>query len=424
VSIVDASAGVRTESPGSTAEAAALLAGTDGRVLVRGSGTKIDWGGSPDAADLVLETSGLAGRVEHNPADLTVAVGAGTRLADLQAELAGAGQWLPYDPPSGADGATLGGLLATGETGPSRLRCGPLRDLVIGSTLVLADGTVAHSGGRVIKNVAGYDLTKVAAGSLGSLVLVSELVLRVLPRPAASCTLRARAGLAPASAAGLALFSSTVEPAALEWSSGPSGESSASAEADGDEGELLVRLDGGPRRVAEALDLVRRTLGPRDPGLVLLDADEVDGVWQQHRGRASATGCAASAVLQVLPDRLPGLVVAVRAVVERFGVRPVLACSLADGTLSVGWGDGPGAPVVEVARALRQAAGEHGATMLLRRRPAGLVVDGAVALGPPPSSAALLRRVKDALDPADRFAPGRFAPWFGGAGHDDGEVRR
>ena len=414
MSTLDAPTGVRTEAPGSTAEAAALLAGTRGSVLVRGGGTKTVWGGSVGSVgsvgpvDLVVDTRGLAGRVEHNPADLTVAVGAGTRLTDLQEELALAGQWLPYDPPSEPDGATLGGLLATGEPGPSRLRCGPVRDLVIGATLVLADGTVAHSGGHVIKNVAGYDLTKLAAGSLGSLVLVSELVLRVLPRPAASCTLRARTGLASASAAALALFSSTTEPAALEWSSDATGGPG------DDEGELLVRVDGGPRRVAEALELVRRTLGPLDPGLALVADADLGAVWERRRGRAAASGCSASVGLQVLPDRVPGLVGAVRAVADRSGARLVLACALADGTVSVGWGDGPEAPVVEVARGLRQAAGEHGATMLLHRRPAGVVVDGAVAVGPPPSSAVLLRRVKDALDPTGRFAPGRFAPWYGG----------
>ena len=160
--------------PDSVAEAADLLRDTRGPLLFRGGGTKMAWGGRPDPPDVLVETSGLHRLLAHNPADMTTVVEAGMPLSTLQDVLAESGQWLALDPATQVDGATIGGLLATGESGPRRLRYGALRDLVIGVRLVLGDGTDARAGGRVIKNVAGYDLTKLMYGSLGTLALVDR----------------------------------------------------------------------------------------------------------------------------------------------------------------------------------------------------------------------------------------------------------
>ncbi|MCY7343594.1 MAG: FAD-binding oxidoreductase, partial [Pseudonocardia sp.] len=195
--------------PATVAETAAVLGDSAGTVLVRGGGTKLDWAGRVPDPDLVLDTTGLTGVLTHNPGDMTASVRAGSTLTALQEHLAASGQWLALDPPDA--GATLGGLLAAGDSGPSRLRYGGLRDHVIGVTLVLADGTVARSGGHVIKNVAGYDLAKLMYGSLGSLAVVAEVVLRLHPRPAASLTITGPADAAHATAAVLALAASPLE---------------------------------------------------------------------------------------------------------------------------------------------------------------------------------------------------------------------
>jgi glycolate oxidase FAD binding subunit len=128
-------------------------------VYFAGASTKAAWGGAAAPADLTVSTAGLTELISHRPGDMTAAVGAGLSLKALQATLAEHGQWLAIDPASEAAGCTIGGLLATGEAGPRRLRYGTMRDLAIGATVVLADGTIAHSGSHVIKNVAGYDLT-------------------------------------------------------------------------------------------------------------------------------------------------------------------------------------------------------------------------------------------------------------------------
>src|SRR5262245_39688242 len=141
-----ASSNPTVQRPTSIDEAAKVLRASGGSVLFRGAGTKMSWAHRPTEPDLVLETGGLDRLLEHNPADMAAAAQAGRPLRFLQQRLGEAGQWLALDPPTEPDGATLGGLLATGESGPRRLRYGAMRDLVIGVTLVLPDGTVARAG--------------------------------------------------------------------------------------------------------------------------------------------------------------------------------------------------------------------------------------------------------------------------------------
>ena len=131
-------------------------------MVPRGGGSKLGWGAPPTAVDLVVDTGGIAGVVEHAAGDLVVVVRAGTPFEDLQPRLAGAGQQLALDVPQPA--ATVGGVVATATSGPRRLLYGTLRDLLIGITFVRADGVVAKAGGKVVKNVAGYDFGKLLTG--------------------------------------------------------------------------------------------------------------------------------------------------------------------------------------------------------------------------------------------------------------------
>jgi glycolate oxidase FAD binding subunit len=159
--------------PGSLAEAAELLIGSSSISIDRQGG------------DVVLSTARLNRILEYEPGDLTVIVEAGLRLSELQAALGSAAQMLALDPPGDP---TLGACLAGDLSGPRRHRFGAMRDLVIGVTIVLADGTIASSGGKVVKNVAGYDLGKLFSGSRGRLGLVARLALRLHPRPASEAT--------------------------------------------------------------------------------------------------------------------------------------------------------------------------------------------------------------------------------------------
>src|SRR5215468_4722777 len=149
-----------------------------------GGGTALALGAPPTGLDAVVRTERLTRIIEHAPADQVVIVEAGLTLAALQGQLAAHGQRLALDPPL-PDRATIGGLVATAGFGPLRARYGAIRDLIIGVTLVLADGTVARGGGKVVKNVAGFDLPKVACGSLGTLGLVAAAAFRLHPLPEA-----------------------------------------------------------------------------------------------------------------------------------------------------------------------------------------------------------------------------------------------
>ncbi len=176
--------------PGNAGEVAACLkiATSAGlRVIPRGGATKMDWGnppriGEPRSGDLILSTRRLNRIVEHAWGDMTATVEAGCTLQQFQQTLSEHGQRLALDP-LWPEQATIGGIIATNDSGPLRIRFGSLRDLIIGITLALPDGTLAKSGGKVVKNVAGYDLPKLATGSLGTLGIITQAIFRLHPIP-------------------------------------------------------------------------------------------------------------------------------------------------------------------------------------------------------------------------------------------------
>jgi glycolate oxidase FAD binding subunit len=155
--------------------------------VIRGGGTKLTWGRPPAAVDLVVSTSRLNRLIAHRHGDLTVTVQAGMTLRELNGALSAERQWLPID--SAFDEATIGGIVATNDSGPSRHRNGTPRDLVIGITLALTDGRVVKAGGTVVKNVAGYDLGKLVSGSHGTLAGIADVTFKLVPVPRSSATL-------------------------------------------------------------------------------------------------------------------------------------------------------------------------------------------------------------------------------------------
>jgi len=255
------SAVAERQTPNTYDECARTLASASASkrsVRVRGAGTK-DYLGDLAPTDIVLETAGLRGIVAHVPADLTVTVAAGTPLAEIQRALSAHAQVLPLDPPHGA-AATVGGVVAANSSGFKRARYGGVRDLLIGTTTALPDGTLAHAGGRVVKNVAGYDLNKLLIGSLGTLGAITECTFKVLPLPAATAGIRARfARAAEAFAAADTVARTPARPAALA--------------VDGTRGswQLLVLAEGDAGAVERTIAIVAAAAAQgsseRDPDL-------------------------------------------------------------------------------------------------------------------------------------------------------------
>ncbi|MEA5565722.1 FAD-binding oxidoreductase [Anabaena sp. UHCC 0399] len=176
--------------PQTPAQLAAVIATADRnnwRILPCGSGSKLNWGGLAENIDVVVSTERLNQLIEHAVGDLTVTVEAGMKFFHLQKILADAGQFLALDP-SNPELATIGGIVATADTNSLRQRYGSVRDQLLGITFIRADGEIAKAGGRVVKNVAGYDLMKLFTGSYGTLGIISQVTFRVYPLQSASGT--------------------------------------------------------------------------------------------------------------------------------------------------------------------------------------------------------------------------------------------
>lgn len=370
-------------------EAHEALADSVGPVHIRGAGTAADWAGAARPAPTTVHTTRLSGLLAYNPSDMTVAVRAGTPLAELQRELAEHGQRVAFDAARVRRGATVGGLVATADSGPLAFGYGSLRDLVIGATVVLADGTVARTGSHVIKNVAGYDLAKLVHGSYGSLGLLAEVVLRLHPIPAYAPTVRLPCSLDAAAGHAAALARTALEPVAVQWY----GSTSAS-------GALLIRLEGtkdGARARAQA---VIELLGN---AAALVGGDEADREWQHHDAVVDLAAAGSSVDHTTLrigcrPSRLPALL-------AELGARcSALTAGLATGIATVNL------PAEQtVITAAHAAVTAAGGTSVLRHRPESMALPG---WGQTPSAIDVLRSVKNELDPTRRLCPGRFEAWF------------
>lgn len=263
-------------------------------VSARGSGSKLDWGATPEGVDLLISTARFNRILEYAPGDMTVTSGSGVSIAQLQSTLATHGQRLALDP-LWPERATVGGIVATNDSGALRLRYGGVRDLIIGITVVLADGTVAASGGKVVKNVAGYDLPKLMTGSLGTLGIIARAVFRLHPLPENSQTLTWRfPNSKRANEFMLAIADSRVLPTGLQLRT-----SGLRMEAPG-EIQVDVRVDGIAAGIAAQFDSVRKLAGD------VSCAAPLDDPWQAREQLWHAADSASTLIvkLSVLPNQL------------------------------------------------------------------------------------------------------------------------
>ena len=263
--------------PASAGEvAAALKLASDARqsIVIRGAGTKDGWGRPAERIDAVLDMRRLNRILAHEHGDLTATIEAGATLADVNQALAVHGQVLPLDPPF-ADRATIGGLLATNDSGPLRHRYGTPRDLVIGIQLATTDGVLSKAGGRVVKNVAGYDLSKLVTGSFGSLAAIVSATFKLSPLPAASKTMRI--GVSDAAAVAeivRTMMSSQLEPVAFELRT--NGEPRTTNDA------VLLRFASLPAVVDAQIGQATAALKDCATSVAVVDGDAERGLWHAH----------------------------------------------------------------------------------------------------------------------------------------------
>jgi glycolate oxidase FAD binding subunit len=376
--------------PTSTEEVAEVLRAAAGHglaVVPRGRGTKMSWGRPPARADLVLDVSRLDQVLDHAAGDLVVAAQAGTTLAQVQQVVSTADQRLAID--ETVPGASIGGTLAAATSGPSRMAYGTFRDLLIGVTVVRADGVVAKAGGRVVKNVAGYDLGKLVGGSFGTLAVVTEALFRLHPVPAARRFVCVPvATVQEAHRLSQVMVHSQVVPTAVEldWAGG--------------RGSLGVLLEGVPGAVEGRAATAASLLG--DSATVSEDAPPG---WGRYPWPLESTGDDRQVAMK-LTFALSGLPDVLTAV-EGAGVPVSLRGSAGAGVLyaAVPGGTDPAA-LVPVVERIRAACVRHGGALVVLDGPAG--AKEALDTWGPVSGLELMRRVKDQFDPDHRLAPGRF----------------
>jgi glycolate oxidase FAD binding subunit len=365
-----------------------------------GLASRLDWGPPLSQPCEALSVARLSRVVEHNPGDFTITVEAGLSLVETQRVLEAHGQWLAVDPPWGyhpqADpagprgGGSIGGLVARGLAGGFRQRYFGLRDQLIGVALLRADGTAARAGGRVVKNVAGYDLMRLLAGSWGSLALITEVSLRTMPLPPHRAGLLLQGDLEALAGVRHALLRSTLAPERIDWWS------AALASGAGFDAAptLLVTLASVEAHcLQEQLDAVAV---PGGLSSRRLSATEVDALLQQGRGgNLHQVPPAWLLRIGVDPASTPRLLEAGRSA----GLKLELG---AGSGLGMAWSEGP-IPAATVA-ALRACCQELGGFLTVLRQPE----EARLAPWEDAPAKALIEAVKRQFDPKGQLAPGRL----------------
>jgi glycolate oxidase FAD binding subunit len=410
--------GVWRVAPADVAECAAVLRLANERGLVVepvGGGTKLGWGGTV-AAQMMLEMRRLSGVREHVWQDMTATVGTGTTWSTMQAELGRHGQRVALDP-LWPERATVGGVVAANESGSLRQRYGGLRDLVLGMTVVLADGTVARTGGKVVKNVAGYDLQKLMTGAFGTLGLVTEVTFRLhpVPREEQSWTVMAESA-ASVGAVMMAVLDSTLSVEAMQVRTTRGGWAldvsfALEAEALAEHAERLRAMAGERSVVASDVEVwgARERLFESRSNLQIDDLScevktSVDQM-EDKAGPAAKSADGTSTILKVtmLPSRIAPVLDGFSSWGLREGVR-VEAVAQAVGVATVSL-HGAAAGVSALVKELRGRLRVDGGAVVVLRQPAGGGLD---VWGQPPAGLALMREIKRQFDAKGTLNPGRF----------------
>ncbi len=399
-------------TPGSAEEIAGVIALANQHgmtVLARGGGSRMHLGSIPGPFDVLVETGKLTRLLEHEAPDLTCQVEAGTTLADLQARLATKGQWLPLDPPDAAQ-TTIGGLLASNTSGPKRLRYGTARDLVIGLRVVQASGEIARSGGRVVKNVAGYDLNKLYIGSLCTLGIIVEANFKLQPIPASERTLLLTfSNGQDVTRAVTATLGSLLTPSAMELID--SGAASDMSDFFGlnlpsNGYTLALDFEGSLTTIERQMDEAR--LIARTHGALLGDdliGAEQEQFWNAVREHLEGSvTCKAAILVSQMGQYLQKL----DEICRRHKLESAVIAHAGNGILYIELRPGDATTrLVKAIAELRQQAQEARGSLVVERCPVDLKRRINV-WGEPGSNFRLMQRLKEQFDPKGTFVKGRF----------------
>jgi len=385
----DAVAGVLPSvvvSPASEEEIASVLRFANAAglaVFAVGGRTKLGWGNPPAKVDVLLSLSRMMHVLEHAAADLTATAQAGCTVAELQSVLSHHGQRLAIDP-LWPEKATIGGMLSTNDSGSLRVRFGALRDLIIGITLILPDGTLAKSGGKVVKNVAGYDLPKLATGALGTLGVISQATFRLhpMPRNTWSVTWKFRDAVETQKFM-LAVADSKLVPSGVQ------------ARIAAGEHRVDMRFEGTVEGIKAQLGVARDLAGSAGE-------DASGDIWTARQQLWNAGAAAVICKTSVLPKQFVELTRAI----ESAGATGwnLVHQGIGIGTLRMAASAGK---LGQAIQALRSRLEPMGGSAVVLECPAEIKA-GVEAWGPPGDALPLMRRIKERFDPRRTLNPGRF----------------
>jgi glycolate oxidase FAD binding subunit len=394
----DAVGGVHPQTivePGDEQELAAVLklANDEGlAVIPRGGGTKLGWGNPPKRADVVLSTARLNRVLEHAWADLTVTVETGCTIQNLQDALARQGQRLALDP-LWPQHATVGGVLATNDSGALRLRFGALRDLIIGVTLALPDGTLAKSGGKVVKNVAGYDLPKLVTGALGTLGVITSAVFRLHPLPKDTRTVSCIAGNPDdAQRLLLAIQDSQLAHSALQL-----------RYAENAALQLDILFEATETALAAQIEKLQTIVAAAK----LIDSGPE--IWKSRQALYDDANAGEAHLPVAKISVLPSCIAKTLKLLARISVnlRPIHFCAVVQATgLGCVRFEGSPASVAALLPVLRAEVERDGGSVVIADRGTALVPGD--AWGSPGDALPLMRSIKQQFDPKATLNPGRF----------------
>jgi len=354
-------------------------------VVVRGGGTK----SAEPSGEVVLSTSRLTMGIDHVAGDLVATVPAGATLETVNDALGRERQWLPLDPPRPGR-ATIGGIIATNDSGPRRHRFGTPRDLIIGIEIALVNGRTARAGGRVVKNVAGYDLSKLLCGSLGSLAVVTSATFKLSPVPPYSQTLVATVSdIRRLGELARAVTDVPVAPTAIELQSPPH--------------RLLVRFETTEQAVRRQTDLVRAICVERGATCAIVSGQPEADAWRAHEGRLfSSEGTILK--LAVLSTDVADVLERLRTLTAERRVECEVIGRAALGIVLVRLSGDIGAQGALVSELRLEATGRGGSAVLLSA-PLSLLRDVG-RWGAPSDAMPLMRAVKHQFDPRNTLNPG------------------
>ena len=399
-------------SPGSVEEVSKLLAYASAEklaVVPRGSGTKMETGGIPRKLDVVLSMLRISRITEHDVPNLSLSVEAGSTLAAVQEKLAGTGKgsFLPLDPPY-VEKATIGGIIATNSSGPRRYLYSSARDLLLGLKAVLPNGDVVAFGGKTVKNVSGYDMTKLMIGSWGALGVITEITTKLLPLPEASATLLVSFDdLAKAASLTKKVLHSVLLPSAMELMDANA------AEKLGQKAGYLVAFslegvqEAVERQIAEIGEMGKRE--GAGEGTILTGADDVS-FWRRVRDMAVASGAAVILRSDFVISKQAEVLGNYQQWAEAAGVGCAFIGHAGNGILTsyiLESGGGKRDSLVDLIGRFTAEAAKHGGNLIVEAAPRDLK-EKVSAWGQPRSDYGVMRRLKGEMDPAGVLNPGRF----------------